>query len=180
MSYLELLTFYGPAVNAVIMGMLLVLTAVAFVNLRHCRRLRRRLQGLLGGEVTGAVDEVLSAHATRLDGLEDIAASLLGRLDNTDLRALNHLQNVALVRFNAFADTGSDLSFALALLDGEGNGVVITSLFGRDESRIYAKPVEKSGSSYPLGAEEKLAISRAMMAGQSRDTSRRAKAESGI
>jgi hypothetical protein len=73
-------------------------------------------------------------------------------------REERHLQNCGLVRFQAFENTGGDLSFALALLDGSGSGVVLSSLFGRDESRVYCKPVEEGKSTYVLSKEEQKAI----------------------
>jgi hypothetical protein len=69
---------------------------------------------------------------------------------------------VGLVRFSPFHDTGGDQSFALALLDGKGDGVVITGLHSRHDSRLYAKPIERNGSSYSLTPEEREAMERAV------------------
>ncbi len=71
------------------------------------------------------------------------------------------IQKVGVVRFNPFKDTGSDQSFAIALMDISGNGLVISSLFTRDGTRIYSKPLEKGKSKYPLSEEEQRAIKRA-------------------
>lgn len=71
------------------------------------------------------------------------------------------IQKVGLVRFNAFTDIGGDQSFALALLDGKNKGIVISSLYGRNEARVYAKPVESGKSAYPLSEEEQKALSLA-------------------
>jgi hypothetical protein len=65
------------------------------------------------------------------------------------------------VRFNPFKDTGSDQSFALALMDFADNGLAISSLFTRDGTRVYSKPIEKGKSKYPLSEEEKRAIEQA-------------------
>lgn len=67
-------------------------------------------------------------------------------------------QHVGLVRFNSFADSGGNTSFALALLDGQGNGVVLSSLYGRDSMRIYAKLIRAGVALIPLTPEEKRAI----------------------
>jgi len=67
-----------------------------------------------------------------------------------------------LVRFDAFEDIAGQQSFSVALLDNRGNGVVITSLFGRIESRCYAKPVIKGNSPHRLSDEEMAAIKQAM------------------
>lgn len=69
---------------------------------------------------------------------------------------------IGIVRFNPFSDTGGDQSFSVALVDGEGNGVVITSLHGRRETRVYAKPLEGWGSTYSLTEEEQEAIAQAL------------------
>lgn len=71
------------------------------------------------------------------------------------------IQKVGIVRYNPFSDTGSDQSFSIALLDGDNNGIVITSLYSRDGNRVYAKPLENSASEYSLSSEEKEAIKKA-------------------
>jgi hypothetical protein len=71
------------------------------------------------------------------------------------------LQHVGVVRFNPYHDTGGDYSFAVALLDAAGAGVVISGLYHRDRCRVYAKPVSGWDSSYKLTDEEKDAIDRA-------------------
>lgn len=87
--------------------------------------------------------------------------------DNSEIKAYytkldydigSSIQKVGLVRFNAFQNVGSDLSFALALLDRENNGVVLNGLYGSESSNIYAKPVKNGESTYQLSDEEKEAI----------------------
>jgi len=73
-----------------------------------------------------------------------------------------HLQKIGLVRFKAFQNSGGDQSFALALLDASGDGIVMSSIFGRDEARVYCKPVQHGTSSYPMSDEEKEAIEKAL------------------
>lgn len=74
------------------------------------------------------------------------------------------IQKVGLIRYSAFKDTGSDLSFTLALLNNENTGVVLNGIYSRDMSNIYSKPVEKGISTYTLSEEEKQAIEKAMKA----------------
>jgi len=71
------------------------------------------------------------------------------------------LQRVGVVRFNPFDDTGGDQSFAMVLADAYGNGVVMSSLYRRGDSRIFAKPLMQWQSSYALSTEEQQAIERA-------------------
>jgi hypothetical protein len=71
------------------------------------------------------------------------------------------LRNVAVVRYDAFTDTGGQLSWSLALLDDSGSGVVVTSIQGRNESRTYAKNVAAWASETQLSPEEEDAITNA-------------------
>ena len=77
------------------------------------------------------------------------------KLDN-DLNAC--IQKIGLVRYNAFENVGSDLSFAIALLDNNNNGIVFNGLYGSESSNIYAKPIKNGESCYQLSHEEKYAI----------------------
>ncbi|MBC7105901.1 MAG: DUF4446 family protein [Firmicutes bacterium] len=90
------------------------------------------------------------------------------RRDNAELRAqlATCVRSPALLRFSAFRDVGGDLSFSLALLDQKGDGVVLSSLYGRKESRVFAKPVRGGSSSYRLSEEEERAIGMAMGKGE--------------
>ena len=71
------------------------------------------------------------------------------------------LRNVAVIRYDAFTDTGGQLSWSMALLDDSGSGVVLTSIQGRNESRTYAKNVAGWASETQLSPEEEDAISNA-------------------
>ena len=73
---------------------------------------------------------------------------------------------MALLRYDAFEDVGGRLSFSCALLDDQGNGVVLTSINGRQETRVYAKPVNLGTSSHNLSLEEEESIRRALGARQ--------------
>ena len=104
------------------------------------------------------LDEMLKKY---LDDVNDI------KQDNSEIKAYytkldydigSSIQKVGLVRFNAFQNVGSDLSFALALLDREDNGIVLNGIYGSEASNIYAKPIRNGGSTYQLSEEEKEAI----------------------
>ncbi len=75
---------------------------------------------------------------------------------------LGCIQRFGVVRFNAFPDIASDLSFAIAMLDEKNNGVVFSSIYSRSESRTYAKPITNGESAYLLSEEERKALQMAM------------------
>ena len=72
---------------------------------------------------------------------------------------------VGVHRFNAFSDSGSDLSFSVAFINEAEDGVVLTGIHGREQTFLYAKPIDKGQSAYMLSPEEKTAINLAMQKG---------------
>ena len=121
-------------------------------------RLRTRLRRILSDNGTAGLDEILAGQATKI-------GQLSGRVDalnalERELQASSRLalQKVGVVRFNPFQDSGGDQSFAIALLDHDGTGLVISSLHGRAETRLYAKQVANGRSKQSLSDEEQQAI----------------------
>lgn len=84
------------------------------------------------------------------------------QLQDIEKKLSSVLQRVAMVRFNAFENEGSGLSFSLAVMDDNGDGFVITSLYGRNETRTYAKQIISGKSSHPLSPEEEEAVKKAL------------------
>jgi len=124
--------------------------------------LRRRLRRLFGeGEGVG-LDELLDRQFRRLDTVAERVEALNRLHRELEDLAKRSIQKVGVVRFNPFADTGGDQSFAVALLDAEGNGVVLSSLHGRADTRIFAKPVQGGRSKHALSDEEQDAIRKAL------------------
>ena len=121
-------------------------------------RLRRFMQGQNGVSLEGTMKHITKEHAQMLEA--DV------RLNKTsqELRRLltNTIRGVAVIRFNAVTgDSSGKQSFATALISESGNGVVISSLYTRDNVRVYAKPVQNFSSEHELTDEEKQAIIQA-------------------
>lgn len=72
------------------------------------------------------------------------------------------IQRVGFIRYNAFENVGSDLSFSIAIMDHYQNGFIITSIYGRENNVCFAKPLKKGESPIPLSKEELMAIDRAL------------------
>ena len=129
---------------------------------RSVSGLRRRLRRVLPEGASATLDQVLERQ---LEQVETLAQRLdaLNKLHH-ELEEITHrtIQKVGVVRYNPFADSGGDQSFAIALLDSLGNGVVISSLHSRTDTRVFAKPVQAGRSRYPLSDEEQDAIKKAL------------------
>ena len=131
--------------------LVVLITYVINMNKKYIRFMKKMGNG-------NNLDDMLKKY------LDDVARI---NQDNCEIKAYytkldydigSSIQKVGLVRFNAFQNVGSDLSFALALLDRENNGIVLNGIYGSDSSNIYAKPIKNGESTYQLSEEEKEAI----------------------
>lgn len=133
---------------------LLIFLLVMLVNLNSkLRKLQWKYDYFTKG-TTMDLDEVLTRTLGDLRGAESKIAALEKSRDELRLRLKGCIQKLRVVRYNAFDNTGSDLSYSLALVDEENNGVILSSIYGREENRCYAKPVTEGKSQYPLSKEE--------------------------
>ena len=139
---------------------LLGLGGVVFLLARQ-QRLLGQYQHLMAGTSGGNLEQALNDHVTQVreTAAQVEAVDRLAR--RLEKAAYFSLQHMGVVRYNPFHDTGGDQSFAIALVDGHGNGVVLSSLHGRDATRVYAKPLQKWESTYSLTDEERQAIALA-------------------
>lgn len=112
------------------------------------------------------LEEDLENYIYKVERVEKQNAEILGQINGLDKDLEGCIQKVGIVRYSAFQDTGSDLSFSLALLDEKNNGIVMNGIYSREMSNIYAKPVEAGKSSYTLSEEEQQAIEKAMKVGK--------------
>jgi hypothetical protein len=125
------------------------------------RQLERRYEHLFSDDQEpscAAALERLSDRFAKVNTRTERLVVQMGEIDQTLLRCV---QGVGFVRYSAFEDTGGDQSFSLALVDGDGDGVVISALYGRDATRVYAKPVAGWTSSRALAQEEEQALKKA-------------------
>jgi hypothetical protein len=152
------------------LSLAVIVLAVAIVGLaawllvlqRSESRLRGRLRRILSDNGSAGLDEVLAGQATQIEqlaGRVDALNALQRELESSTGRSL---QKVGVVRFNPFQDSGGDQSFAIALLDQGGSGVLVSSLHGRAETRIFAKQVTNGRSTHSLSDEEQQAIRDAL------------------
>jgi hypothetical protein len=108
-----------------------------------------------------ALDRILSAQMQRLDGLTKEVQSITSRTRGVEAQGRHAIQSVGLVRFNPFEDTGSNQSFALALLDADENGVILSSLHSRQSTRVYLKAIAGGHCEAALSSEETQALQEA-------------------
>lgn len=136
-------------------GILLILLIVTMVQLRSVKNRYRRV---IGNANVENVDELLIRLQEQIEGLSGKSKEQADTIQGIRQRISTMKSNVRIKRYNAFSQQGSDLSFSLAILDDQQDGVVLTGIHSREESYLYAKPIQQGNSSYTLSPEEKEVI----------------------
>jgi uncharacterized protein YlxW (UPF0749 family) len=140
----------------------LVALALVFVAILAQRRLRRTLRvtrGATGNEFLLALRE----HGDDLDALETAVIDLQARVDDVERDLVICTNRVAMVHYDAFPDMGGKLSFSLAMLDEQGDGIVLSVINGRSETRVWGKRVIAGSSRQRLSDEESQVLERALV-----------------
>ena len=139
---------------------LTILYITTVINLRKLRTSYQKFMNKLGNG--NNLDEMMKEYMKKVNSVEEKNNEIISYCKVLDDNLKKCTQKIGIVRYNAFKDTGSDLSFSLAILDDYNNGVVLNGIYARDSSNIYAKPIENGESKYILSNEEKEAINRAI------------------
>jgi hypothetical protein len=121
---------------------------------------RRKPRGPI--EMDELLQQILDGQAAKIERLEAAVRSLATTDRRQEVLIKGAVRHMGLVRYDAFEDVGGRLSFSCALLDDQASGVVMTSINGRHDTRVYAKPILEGQSSYDLSVEEEEAIRRAI------------------
>lgn len=139
---------------------LLVVSIIGNVRIRNIRKNGKEFMRKLGNGKDLAED--LNKYMDRVSNVEKEINDIKSYCKTMNLQLKTCIQKVGIVRYNAYKDTGSDLSFAVALLDEKNNGIVFNGIYSREMSNIYAKSIIEGKSSYTLTHEEKDALYQAM------------------
>ena len=140
---------------------ILVGLAVAAFALVQLRALSARFDAALGGTNTQSLETTLDKHMARVQYVDSRLGDLEKEYERLSLTGGLASQKISVVRFNPFGDTGGDQSFCLAVLDSHDSGYVLSSIHGRQGTRVYVKPVDFGKSKYQLSAEERQALAQA-------------------
>lgn len=162
---LEYLMSYGidPAYIMIgllaVMLVLIVLYIICFINMK---KLKKSYLQFMSGKDMQSMEDILWKQFDRIEILEEADKDKRRELNDLQITVQNAYQKVGLVKYNAFREMSGQLSYALALLDQNDNGVIITSMYSRDGCFSYAKEVIMGESAINLSEEEKEALKKAI------------------
>ena len=153
------LSWWGISVLSIVLLISLLITILLFRRMKRFESSYVSLQTFMSGhQLEPLLQEYIQMTTEQNQKLETCNT----RLAQIELKLRAAVDRAEVLRFSAFENVGSDLSFAVAFLNQEGSGVVLSAIHSREESRVYAKPINGGQSTYSLSREEIEVISKAM------------------
>ncbi|MDQ5949791.1 MAG: hypothetical protein QG563_298 [Patescibacteria group bacterium] len=132
------------------------------INITWLARMEMRLKKVFRGKRAQDLEEIMVSLRKDIETLQTSERELDARAKNMDARIRTSIRGIDTIRFNPFKDQGSNQSFAIGLLNEEGTGVVLSSLYSRDRVSVFAKPIKKGQSEYELTEEESIVFKNAL------------------
>ena len=168
MASRDYMNIIGNFITANMEGLLLgviilsIITLIVFISVNlKLSKIAKKYKELTKG-VDGSNLEDLLLHQTKsLENVQEEIVELKHSVTQLEQDSCQMISKVYSKRYNAFPEMGSDLSFSVVFLNDKNTGVVLTSIYGREENRVYLKPIVEGKSSYPLSPEEKEIIVKA-------------------
>ena len=138
----------------------IILFIINYIRLANMKKSYDKFMKKLGkGE---NIEEMLKNHLEKVEFVHKQNEEILDYCRKIDNDFGKTISKIGIIRYSAFKDTGSDLSFTLALLNKHNDGVVLNGIYSREMSNIYAKPIKNAESTYTLSNEEKQVIQKSL------------------
>ncbi|HEU0085436.1 MAG TPA: DUF4446 family protein [Candidatus Paceibacterota bacterium] len=147
-----------PKLQIIFLGILLL---AVIIGIAWALRTETRLKKFFLGKKAKDLEETILSMQDQIAKLETAKAKFEKEIAIIEAKLKKSIRGLETIRFNPFPDQGSNQSFAIGLLNEEGDGVVLSSLYSRERMSVFAKPIKKGDSTYELTAEEKDALERA-------------------
>lgn len=142
---------YMIGIMAIIIILLFIMVVVLF---KAVGRVENRYKKLMKGTSGNNLEKMLLEKLNNIEEANENSKMALKECKRLEIKMKDCLQKVAVMRYKAFENVGSDLSFSIAMLDDKNDGIILTGIYGREESTIYAKPIDEGISRYDLSEEE--------------------------
>ena len=140
---------------------IILLFIMVIVLFKAVGRVETKYRKLMKGTSSKNIEEMLLERIESIEETKEKSERALQECERLEIKMKECIQKVAIMRYKAFEDVGSDLSFSIAMLDDKDDGIVLTGIYGRQESTTYAKPIDKGISRYDLSEEELYVLNEA-------------------
>ena len=140
----------------------LILMVMTLVLLSAVNRVEKKYKKMMRGINSENLEYVINSNLDNIEKAVQTSEDTLAKLEALTQDVKGCVNKVAIMRYKAFEDVGSDLSFSVAILDSYNDGVMITGIYSRHDSTTYAKPIDKGISRYDLSEEETHVLNEAI------------------
>jgi len=152
--------YSGPlVVGSLALNLLTIIFLI--INTGISSSLKEKYRKLVRGADGKQIESILFEHMDKIEEVHQRLNQVESQVDVFNNRLSFCIQRMGIIRYNAFDNTGSDLSYSIALLDENNDGIILTGIYGRVETVSYAKPIKNGVSNYSLSVEELQALERA-------------------
>lgn len=159
---LDIFQEYNIYITAVMAIIILLLFIMVIVLFNSVSKVEKRYRKLMRGINNKNLEELINTYLDKVDSSLLIAEEAREISSAMKAQLGKCIQKFAVIRYKAFEDVGSDLSFSIALLDDKNDGIILTGIYARYESTTYAKPIDKGISRYDLSEEEEKVLKEAI------------------
>lgn len=153
-SLIKILSEYQIYIVIVLCIIVIILFIMLIISIKIISRLEDKYRKFMRGVNNKNIEELVIGYLDKIDDVKKKTEYMNELYKSMEQRLKGCYQKMSVVRYRAFEDVGSDLSFSVALLDNNDDGLILTGIFGRNESTTYAKPIDKGISRYELSEEE--------------------------
>lgn len=140
---------------------LIIISILGIVNFIEMYKIKKRYKIFKNGTNNDNMEVLLKKYIEKAKEIEVINTYLEKEITSIKTKMLDNIQKIGIVKYDAFSDMSSNLSFSVALLDGNDNGIILTELYSRNTSTVYIRKIEKGLCDIELSNEEKEAIEKA-------------------
>lgn len=159
---LQFINNYVEIIIIVLSVFVFILLVLYIISLRKFKKHKERYNSLTRGLSGANIEDLFLSINRDISSVNRDVNLLEDHIESLETKLSFALQRIGFVRYNAFGDMGSELSFSIALLDSYNNGFVLTSIYGRERSVSFSKPIKNGKTNIPISPEEMLAIDRAL------------------
>jgi len=162
MNVIDIISEWQSYITIVLAVLVVVLFIICIVLLKAVGKSEDKYRKFMRGANNKNIEELIISYFDKIDEAKTTTEATKEKCNSIEKKVQSCLQKTSILRYRAFENVGSDLSFSISMLDNNNDGFILTGIYGRNDSTTYAKPIEKGLSRYDLSAEEKEVLEKSM------------------
>ncbi|GAA0086759.1 DUF4446 family protein [Clostridium sp. MB05] len=161
-NIISMINDYSSFIVIGLLIIMLLLFIIVISLVRSINKLEKKYRRIMRGSNNKNLEELINSKLEEIDASIEKSQEALNKCEVIKEEMKGCVNKIAIMRYKAFPDVGSDLSFSIAILDSHNDGILLTGIYSRQDSTTYAKPVDKGISRYELSEEETYVLNEAI------------------